>query len=79
MKNKRCYKCDTFKSLDQFSKHSKEKDGLQSECKQCDKEYRNKNKDKAKAYRENNREYFKKYHREYYIKQKEKEFLQVIK
>lgn len=34
-----CTKCKTEKELTEFSKHKRNKDGLQCECKQCCKEY----------------------------------------
>ena len=36
---KRCPKCDTYKSLDQFGKDKSKKDGLKVWCKSCKKEY----------------------------------------
>ena len=33
--SKRCSKCDTWKSNDEFHKHASRKDGLQPFCKQC--------------------------------------------
>lgn len=46
---KTCTKCDTEKHLDEFSKHSKRKDGLQSSCKTCAAEYKLNNSDRIKS------------------------------
>lgn len=51
---KRCTKCDEYKSRDQFSRQSRSRDGLQSECKDCNREYRQSN---AEHRREYQREY----------------------
>lgn len=50
---KHCKKCDTLKSKDYFSKDKHHKDGLQSRCKSCVKEYKEKNKQKLKEYKKN--------------------------
>ena len=50
MKTKKCTKCGIKKSLNNFSKNKSKKDGLDSWCKDCDKEYRELNKDKSKKY-----------------------------
>jgi arsenate reductase-like glutaredoxin family protein len=55
MKTKICTKCGVEKSLDGFGRQSGRKDGLQSNCKACN-----------KAYREANRESRIKYLREYH-------------
>jgi hypothetical protein len=47
---KRCYKCKETKDLTKFSKCSRNKDGLQSKCKACEKQYFQDNKEKAKVY-----------------------------
>ena len=60
---KRCSKCGEVKPVGEFYKHKNRKDGLQSQCKQCQKEYIEKyyeeNKEhcaeKAKKYREENK------------------------
>lgn len=36
---KRCYKCDTKKQLSEFSINENKSDGLNSECKECQKKY----------------------------------------
>ena len=58
---KACKKCKEEKELSEFNKSKKGKNGLRSYCKNCQKEYR-----------ENNKEYFKEYHKEYYENNKEK-------
>lgn len=49
---KRCYHCNNVKSISEFAKHSKNKDGYQSWCKSCNtkfqKEYREKAVEKRK-------------------------------
>ena len=78
---KKCTKCEEVKSLDEFSKDKRNKDGKQSRCKSCHKEYKIKNKDKRKApteeqkerrkkHRQENKEFFKKKDREYNQKNK---------
>ena len=41
---KECSTCNTEKTIDNFSLNRSSKDGLRSECKQCFKEYRQRNK-----------------------------------
>ena len=82
---KKCTKCKEVKDFDEFSKDKRNKDGKQSRCKSCQKEYniknKDKNKDKRKApteeqkerrkkHRQENKEFFKKKDREYYQKNK---------
>ncbi len=64
MKTKICSKCKEKKSITEFFKNKKMKDGLFSECKECRSKY-------AKDYRKKNRNRIKKYKREYYKKNKE--------
>lgn len=47
-----CTKCNLDKEFFDFAKNSKNKNGLRSQCKPCDKEYRNKNKEKIETYRQ---------------------------
>lgn len=47
---KRCYKCETVKSIMSFSKDSRKKDGLCVECKDCRKAYYNVNIDRFKEW-----------------------------
>ena len=51
-----CNKCKQEKSLSSFSKSAINKDGLTTRCKDCDKEYRDINKDKIAEYREKYKE-----------------------
>ena len=53
MTTKTCTKCNEAKSLDQFSKHKNNKDGLQYNCNACKKSYRLANKDHIIAYTNN--------------------------
>lgn len=57
---KLCSKCKETKQVTEFCKCKRNKDGLQSKCKTCDKQYRDDNKQKTldynKMYRENNKE-----------------------
>src|SRR5271156_282056 len=39
---KRCYKCNNYKSYNEFSKQASHKDGLCSNCKECVKQYNRK-------------------------------------
>jgi len=47
---KYCYKCNSSKSLSEFSKKNSTKDGLRANCKSCDQLYRIANKSKLKLY-----------------------------
>lgn len=49
---KTCTKCEVFKSFGEFSRNKCRKDGFQSQCKPCDKEYRAANVDKIKLYQQ---------------------------
>ena len=72
MATKTCSKCKESKSTKDFYKHSKEKDGLYSQCKACaektrkEKYYSRKDKylEYARTYKENNREKIREYARE---------------
>lgn len=39
MTTKKCYKCQTSKSLEEFSRNKSRKDGLNNQCKKCQVEY----------------------------------------
>ena len=77
---KQCGKCKIYKPLDCFGKHKRSWDGLQGQCKECNKEnskkWNEKNPEKRKEYskkwREKNleksKEYSKKYYKKYYKK-----------
>jgi hypothetical protein len=62
---KKCNKCKVEKELTEFGKMKASKDGLRSECKSCRNE-------RAKEYREKNREYLKEYAKEWHKKNKER-------
>ena len=47
---KRCYKCNQIKSIIEFAKSKKRKDGLQGKCKSCQKKYRSETKHISAAY-----------------------------
>jgi Na+-translocating ferredoxin:NAD+ oxidoreductase RnfC subunit len=59
---KYCSKCDTIKSIEQFSKYKRSADGHSWTCKSCIKEYQLANKEKMKAYQ---RDYQPKYKAEH--------------
>jgi bacterioferritin-associated ferredoxin len=69
MKTKKCYKCEKDLSLDSFKSNKNKKDGLQSQCIECQRSYRrehylkNKQKyiDKAKAWEKRFFEWWKDY------------------
>ena len=81
---KKCTNCAEVKSLDDFYNDKKRKDGKQCNCKICNKEYTNKNRQKIKEnrkyYYELNKEIFKKRQKEYknknkeYVKKKQREY-----
>ena len=52
---KTCSKCKLSKSKTEFAKRSSKKDGLRSQCKACDQEYRNNNQDAVREYHYQNR------------------------
>ena len=82
-RSKLCTKCGVVKSISHFSKHSKRDDGLQGRCKECDKIYREKSKQKMKSYyaeyREKNRDYFNYKASRRYYKMKEEQFKNILK
>lgn len=49
---KQCTKCNNYKILECFSKDQKRPDGLQLSCKECNRLYYEKNKEKIKEYKE---------------------------
>jgi len=77
---KKCTKCKEVKSLDEFSNAKHGKHGKQYRCKDCDKEYKENNREKVNEYskehrlknKEYHKEYSKIYHKEYYKNNKEK-------
>jgi len=62
---KKCTKCGEVKGLECFNKSKNARDGLQSQCKVCKKEYQRENKERAREYkrkwRDKNKEYLKEY------------------
>lgn len=59
MKNKRCFKCQCLKPLDEFHRNQHMADGRINQCKECVKTY-------YKEYREKNHEHLMEYNRRYY-------------
>ena len=55
---KKCSKCDVVKQLDEFHREKNSKDGRQSYCKECRKEY-------SKQYRQDNKEEINEYNKQY--------------
>lgn len=66
---KRCPGCDQVKPLEDFAKDKHRKDGRKSQCKACEAEYREANRERIleynRQYREANREKWLEYFREY--------------
>lgn len=66
LETKICAKCKVDKPLEEYHKHKREKDGLQSICKQCLKLYYLENREKAKQnsrqYNASNKDSIKQYH-----------------
>jgi len=81
MSTKVCSKCKEVKTLDRFSKDKSKKDGCQTKCKACAKEYDDKyyaaNSEELKEYKAkwcaDNPEKIKEYRAEYYAANSEKE------
>ena len=73
--SKECNKCHEVKLIDEFYKCKRSKDGLQVKCKQCEKQYREDNKERYqeydKQYKENNKEWYQEYNKQYYKNNKE--------
>lgn len=69
IKKKKCIKCLLVKSLEDFYRNRKHKDGRQYSCGECARKYNRDNKDKIKEdqkkHRENNIDKAKKYRKEY--------------
>ena len=72
-----CYKCHEIKEVSEFNKHKNKKDGVNTICKDCRKEYYNQNADKIKEYQseyyKQNTDKRKEYHAEYYKQNADKE------
>ena len=63
IREKKCTKCGEVKGLECFSKHKR--DGLQSWCKVCKREYQRENKEYLKDYYRRNKERLKEYKRKH--------------
>ena len=50
VEKKRCYKCSTYKSLDDFNKASKAFDGFQQKCRACIRDYYVQNQEREQQY-----------------------------
>lgn len=72
MKTKICSTCKIRKPISEFTKKSKNEDGLNCQCKECVKKYRERTKDRDKEWREKNKEKLKKKSKKYYLDNKEK-------
>ncbi len=76
IKSKKCSTCGEEKELSEFSRAKNKKDGFSSQCKECVKNYYNKNKEKMaanqKTYYEANKEKIAKYMEAYSEANKEK-------
>ena len=65
MEKKLCTECGKFKIFSEFNKKKDCMYGINSICRECQKEY-------AKKYRENNKKYFKEYNKRYWREHKQK-------
>ena len=74
---KKCSKCLIIKDVIEFNKKIKSSDGYRSECKFCQKEYYNKNKEKINIqnlkYKKENKEQLNLKRKEYYLSHKNEE------
>lgn len=72
--SKKCTKCETTKSLDEFNKAASNKDGLQYWCKGCARAYQQANRDRLNAasarWYEKNKEHRSEYARQWYLNRK---------
>lgn len=69
---KYCPECSNVKLIENFCKSKYMQDGLDGKCRFCRKQYRDKNKDKAKIYRKNNKDKKRVYNKTYQKKNKDK-------
>lgn len=82
METKRCSKCGRELPLSDFGRDKYNKDGLKCKCKHCEKEYREQNKDKIKAWQQayhqttEFKEWQKEYYKRDYVREKTKVFNQ---
>lgn len=69
MEGKICTKCKQWKPMEKYSRDKRSKDGKQCKCKDCEKQYREANKEKIKLYKEKyrieNKEKVKKAHKDW--------------
>lgn len=70
MKTKTCTKCGCEQVLSEFNVKKRQKDGLNSSCKECNKKYKREHKEQIKNYTLLHDKEIKAYKREYYIKNK---------
>jgi hypothetical protein len=69
METKKCSKCGEVKSVKEFDKGKRSKDGLRSQCKSCRKQYHAQHKEEKKQYR---KQYYEQHKEE--VKQKNKQY-----
>ncbi len=76
MVKKQCTKCKIEKDFTEFNKNKRTKDGLHSQCKQCKKEYRDKNRDNISEYKKDwankNKDHKAEYQKKYREENKDK-------
>jgi hypothetical protein len=72
METKICSKCYTSKSIHKFCKDKSQKSGLSSQCKDCRKQYNDKNKERRQKHYQENKEFISLKNKEYREKNKEK-------
>lgn len=68
---KSCSKCGEIKKIDEFAFHNKKLKTYQTQCKECNKKYRKKNKETLKELGKRWRESNSEYHKQYYEENKE--------
>ena len=71
MESKICRKCKIEFNISNFNKKTKNKDGLQGECKICQKKYRDININSRKEYSNDNKGKFLLYNNTYYFNNSE--------
>lgn len=69
---KTCIRCRIERNLIDFGKDKREKSGLRSVCKECDKQYYLLNKEQKKKYQIDNKENKKVYNKQYNLNNKHK-------
>ena len=68
---KNCTKCGVSKPLSEFSVHRRSKDGHQCNCKTCNAQYYQENKERLIGYRQEHKKQIAAYHARYYQEHKE--------